>query len=495
MKKKLTLLILSMFILSSLIGCVSVDNKTPITVVTPISSSVIDIYGAPEAYFVVPSIFETLATYGVNGEIVPVLAESWVISTDKKTITFKIREGVKFHNGDPLTADDVIYSLDKFSKSPNGAALPFFVKSYKKIDDFTIEIVKNDAYGLIWTMLTAVHIIPKDIYETNADFIKSPIGTGAYKFVSMSSGQSITLAANTEYWGEEPKIKNVIVKTIANPATQIIALQTGEVDFIPTVVASDVKTIKKITTVELSTSLTDIQYTLELLKGGLIDNVKIREAIYHAVNPETVLITAGDSFGVVATEICPETSMNGFYKKVSSTKAYDPALSRKLLKEANYDSSKPLMISCTAPLQMKMAQSIQGDLNAVGIDVKIELLDGSAFGSKYVTGGIQMFIGGVGSAQFDIYQLVKWFSASGDLYNIWTGKTTEYNELVTKILNEMDESAQEPMILKALEMVKNNYYLVSLFTANAACAYNKKLSPIKLSVSGAVSPMKNWTFR
>lgn len=500
MKKKIALLVSCIFILSSLLGGVAsataASKQDTITVVTTVSPSNMDPYSmASEFYYSLPAIFETLVETNAKAVEVPLLAQSWVSSPDKRTLTFKIREGVKFHNGKTMNVDDIIYSFQKFSKSSMGTSFSYFIKSYKKIDNYTLNIVKPDAFTKTLTTLAGIRIIPKDCFETDKDFAKNPIGTGAYKFVSISHGQSITMTANTSYWGKKAKIKNVIVKTQPNPSTQLIAIETGEIDFISTINSTDINTVKKISTVGLSSSLADTYQNLIMFKGGLMDDVKIREAIYHGINPKNALVTAADNYGKVVTEISPASSMNGFYNKVPNKKAYDPALAKKLMKEANYDSSKPLVISCLTPFMMKLAQSMQADLAAIGMDVKIELLDQSGFIRKYLTGGIQMMPGTMEAVGFDIYQIVKLFSTQGDMYNVYAGKTAKYDALVAEIMKELDPKKQKPLIMEALKMLKNNYYIVPLFAQYNSCAYSKRLNPIKITPFGRIPPLNTWSFK
>jgi peptide/nickel transport system substrate-binding protein len=194
-------------------------------------------------------LLETDTTIGIH----PALATSWT-NTDPLTWQVKLREGVKFHDGSPLTAEDVIFSLIRAKDIPNSPA-PFSgnvaaIDSMKAIDELTIEFkTKKPAPDFI-EQVGFVYIVSKKAAETATieDFNsgKAAIGTGAYKFQSWTPGDNVTLSRNPDFWGKKQDFDTVTIKFISNDASRVAALRSGDVDLIDAVPPGDVKTLSSV---------------------------------------------------------------------------------------------------------------------------------------------------------------------------------------------------------------------------------------------------------
>lgn len=181
------------------------------------------------------NVVEPLVYFNKDGSVAPGVAEAWEISEDKLTYTFTIREA-KFSNGEALTVDDVIYSLNTMKASPvtqNSSAYQA-VKSIEKVDDRTVKVTLNRPSQNFWKGMgsTAGLIQPEASAETIAT---NPIGTGPYKLVSYTSNSSFEFTANENYWGEAPAIKDVTVRIITDGTAGLNALEAGEVDSLPVI--------------------------------------------------------------------------------------------------------------------------------------------------------------------------------------------------------------------------------------------------------------------
>src|SRR5215218_8781066 len=163
----------------------------------------------------------------------PSLAESWSESPDKLSYEFKLRQGVKFHNGDPFTAEDVKFSFER----AKGAQLKGKVKEVQIVDPHTVRIVLNEpwadfmtAYGTLWS--AAAWITPKNYFEKVGPdgFKKHPIGLGPYKFVSQRQGLELVLEADENYWRKMPSVKRLVFQSVPEATTRLAMLRRGEVD-------------------------------------------------------------------------------------------------------------------------------------------------------------------------------------------------------------------------------------------------------------------------
>lgn len=196
------------------------------------------------SFQVLENVFDTLVEPDENLEMQPALAESWDLSDDQLTWTFHLRDGVTFHDGSDFTADDVVYSYDRIIDDELSNAWRFSaVSDVKKVDDLTVDItVSQPTPNLLSSIggFKGMAIVDKDNVESG-DITTKPVGTGPFKVASYTSGDSIKLTANEDYWGGAPKIDGVTFRFISEGSTAISALKSGEVDWTDSIPAQQVK--------------------------------------------------------------------------------------------------------------------------------------------------------------------------------------------------------------------------------------------------------------
>ena len=325
------------------------------------------------------------------------LAEDYTISDDGKTFTFKLRKGVKFHNGREMTAEDVKYSLDRVTnpatQSP-GAGFFGSIKGFDKmadgsakslegvtvVDPYTIkfELTRPDATFLHVMAINFSFVVPKEEVEKwGADFGKHPVGTGAFKLGEWTLGQKLVFERNKDYWNAGlPKLDQITFEVGQEPVVALLRLQKGEVD-----VAGDGIPPAKFLEVK-----NDPTYAKLIVEGGQLhtgyvtmkttmkpfDNVKVRQAVNMAINKDRI-IRIINGRAVPANQPLPPT-MPGFAKDYEGYK-YDVEGAKKLLAEAGLADGfeTELYVYNTDP-QPRIAQAIQQDLAAIGIKAEIKSL-------------------------------------------------------------------------------------------------------------------------
>jgi ABC-type transport system substrate-binding protein len=325
------------------------------------------------------------------------LAEDYTISDDGKTFTFKLRKGVKFHNGREMTAEDVKYSLDRVTnpatQSP-GAGFFGSIKGFDKmadgsakslegvtvVDPYTIkfELTRPDATFLHVMAINFSFVIPKEEVEKwGADFGKHPVGTGAFKLGEWTLGQKLVFERNKDYWNAGlPKLDQITFEVGQEPVVALLRLQKGEVD-----VAGDGIPPAKFLEVK-----NDPTYAKLIVEGGQLhtgyvtmkttmkpfDNVKVRQAVNMAINKDRI-IRIINGRAVPANQPLPPT-MPGFAKDYEGYK-YDVEGAKKLLADAGLADGfeTELYVYNTDP-QPRIAQAIQQDLAAIGIKAEIKSL-------------------------------------------------------------------------------------------------------------------------
>lgn len=333
---------------------------------------------------IIKSLFDGLMDYKPGTtELVPDLAESYEISEDGKTFTFKLRDGAAFTNGRAVTADDVKYSiervLDPATQSP-GAGFFGSIDTIEVVDPKTIRfnLSRPDATFLHVMALNFAHVVPKEEVEKyGADFGKNPVGSGAYKMAEWTTGQRLVLEKNADYWKEGvPSLDKVTFEFGQEPNVALLRLQRGEVDVlgdgIPPAQFLEVKN--------------DAQYAGQIVEGGQLhtgyvtmnvntkpfDDVRVRQAVNMAINKDRI-VRIINGRAVPANQPLPP-SMPGYIKDLKGF-AYDPEGAKKLLADAGLADgfTTELFVYNTDP-NPRIAQAIQQDLAAIGINAEIKSL-------------------------------------------------------------------------------------------------------------------------
>ncbi|MGQ2904866.1 MAG: ABC transporter substrate-binding protein [Neoaquamicrobium sediminum] len=346
----------------------------------------------------IKSLFDGLMDY-VPGttELRPEIAESYEISEDGTVFTFKLRDGVKFHNGRALTAEDVKYSIERTvnpqTQSP-GAGFFGSIKGFEEassgdadglsgitvVDDSTIrfELSRPDATFLHVLALNFAHVVPKEEVEKyGADFGKHPVGSGAFKLTEWTLGQRLVFERFEDYWNPGvPKLDQIVFEVGQEPVVALLRLQNGEVDVpgdgIPPAKFIEVKDDPKFKDLIIQGGQLHTGYVTMNVKMEPFDKVEVRKAVNMAINKDRILrIINGRA--VAANQPLPP-SMPGYAKDYEGY-AYDPEAAKALLAEAGLGDGfeTELYVMNTDP-QPRIAQAIQQDLKAIGINASIKSL-------------------------------------------------------------------------------------------------------------------------
>ncbi|MCJ9753055.1 ABC transporter substrate-binding protein [Neorhizobium sp. BETTINA12A] len=303
-------------------------------------------------------VFDRLVQTDPAINVEPALAVSWT-NTDPLTWQIKLRDGVKFHDGNPLTSEDVIFSLTRAKDIPNSPA-PFSgnvgaIDSMKAIDNLTVEFKTKKPTPDFIEQVGFVYIVEKKVAEGASieDFNsgKAAIGTGAYKFKSWTPGDNLALTRNDAFWGKKQDFENVTIKFISNDASRVAALRSGAVDLIDAVPPGDVKTLQGISGLKVFSIASSRMIYLALdsardkspfitdkegkpLDKNPLKDVKVRQALSELVNRQLIIDRILDGSAEAAGQLVP----NGVAGNDPSIKA--PAMNaedaKKLLAEAGY---------------------------------------------------------------------------------------------------------------------------------------------------------------
>ncbi|MCQ2006447.1 ABC transporter substrate-binding protein [Rhizobium sp. NRK18] len=331
-------------------------------------------------------------------EVEPSLATSWTISDDGKTYTFKLRDGVKFHDGTPFNAEAVKFNFDRMLKEDHPFhdtgpfPLSFFfstVSEVKVIDDLTVEFDLSAPYAPFLSNLaypTGLIVSPDAVKKYGKDFGRHPSGTGAYKFAEWDSNEKVVVEKNPDYWDGAPSLEAVIYRPITDANTRVAEMLSGGLDVMVEVPPDSLSQFKDNPAFKVSEQAGPHLWFLILnTKDGPFKNKEIRQAANYAINKKALVDNILQGTADVAAGPTPPAFAWAYDDKLQPY-SYDPEKAKALLKEAGYDGS-PVTFYVTEggsgmldPIAMGTA--IQADLEAVGMKVKIETYEWNTFLGK-----------------------------------------------------------------------------------------------------------------
>lgn len=371
-------------------------ETAPVTNLDPASSSYAQIT------FFCRNIFQGLLRYKFNSlELEGDLAKSWKISEDGLVYTFKLRENVKWHQGfGEVTAHDVKFSfsrvMDPATNSPfAGEVKAAGVKEVKAIDDHTVEIhLKNRNAGFLHNCARPrpVGIVSKKVLEKyGKDFARNPIGSGPFMVQSMSREQ-LVLAANPGYWEGPPKIDRVIYRAIPDVDTQVMALEKGEIDMV-WILPREKAVMDRLKASGLKMKLIDRgtqQFIMFNPQVKPFADVRVRRAVAHAIDRDAIVEHVLGGMAKKVNSLVPEGYL-GYTEEGLQRYEFDPGKAKKLLAEAGYPNGFEVTLdSSNSPTFLPFNTAIQGQLEKVGIKVRIAVTDPPTWMKKVSSGTSQM---------------------------------------------------------------------------------------------------------
>lgn len=435
---------------------------------------------------VIANIYDSLVRMNAQGEIVPGLATEWTVSEDGLCYTFTLREGVKFHDGSLVTADDVVFSLEMSAPLANGKALLINYDHAEKVDEKTVNVYLSAPYsGFINGMASRVAMIfSKAYYEAVGaeGYQAAPIGTGAYKFVSAISGDSITLEANEEYWAGAPAIKDVVVKLISDTTTQTIALENGDIDLLMSPSIASCLLLDTSKGVEWTTGSSAGRVTMHISSNEGTpghDDVNFRRAVQSAVNKEEVILGAMEGYAVqIDIDMCP--SYSG-HPEGYDVVPYDVEKAKEYLAASNYNGEEFQILVQSGTMFDIVAQIIQYQLMEIGINCTVNAVDSATFTDLWYAGKYGAMIRNTNSSLLDADGFLNFFMATdyAPTNNNQHPRTKDIYDLGLEARKAQGE-ARKALYLEAVNIVTEEAYEVPLFANTNTLAYNSGLQGVEV---------------
>lgn len=478
-------------------------------------------------------IYSPLILLDENNEYKPGLAEKYEFSDDQLTVTFHLRKDVKWHDGEPFTADDVLFTFTSMA-DPNYTGSRFneilkiagaqdyhdgksdSISGIKVIDENTISFTYTEVFAPSLSNFSQRGIIPKHIWskvniadwDNASDILNKPIGTGPYKFVEFKPDQYVELERNEDYFGGAPKIEKFVFK-VTNTETELSELAKGDLDVVTltSTKEEDFKMLKDAGMKIEEKPSANYQFMTMNSNKEFFKDKKVRQAITYAINREGMVKSLIGEHGQVVNA---PISLAGWAYPESGLNTYDYNVdkAKELLNEAGWSENNgalekdgvkfevDMLVPTGNKVREQSAPIIQQNLKDVGIIVNISTMDiGSAMAKTHGEGDYDMGLFGftleVDPGDADCY----WASsiANGSQFNFSNFINTKSDELLDKATKTIDRNERKEIYAEWGKLINEEAPYVFLYSQNDIRAYNPKLEGYNYSAYSVFPGIENWT--
>jgi len=451
------------------------ENDNVLTIGTSADMVSFDVHNhqATQTQAIHVNMFDSLLEKDRDGNFVADLADSWK-NIDELTWEFTLNPKATFHNGDPVTSNDVKFTLERAAKDETLLENKYFkqIKEIKIIDDHKFQIITNGPDPVLLNRISrqGSGILPAKYIEENGweHFLKNPIGAGPYKFVEWKKDDRLTLAKYENYYKYDPKWEKVVFRVIPEDSTRVAELLTGGIDMAVNIAPTDWDRINDNEGTQVISGPTQriMQLVMRMTDGNATADPLVREAVELAIDKQLIVDTLyGGSGTITRTGVTPIAT--GGNEKLFGQDIYDPEKAKKLLKEAGYENGVDITLSVSNGRYLKdkeSAELIQSMLAEVGINATLEPFEWSKFMELYT-----------GKTFKEIY-LIGYANSLNDASNplglveskVTKGETDYNNPEVDKLLNDamynMNPEERAEQYKKVQEIVANDRPRIYLYT-------------------------------
>jgi len=447
-----------------------------------------------------PIFFEAPLRISDEGDFEPWLAESWEESEDGLSITLNLREGVMFHNGREMTADDVVWSAEHAMNQDLGHHLSDrFQKatSAEKIDDYTVKINYSVASPKLDGIAT-MQIFPQEALE-NIETV--PVGTGPFKFVEWVPGDRLVAEKFEDYWQEGlPYLDQVVIKPIPDEQSRMVNLLAGGIDALRGVPLADKALLEEVPEVTVTTSAPGFFFYAFIMNINEppFDDPLVRQAMNYAINREEIAQTAFHGAELPVLEPYAETSW-AYAPELADLYPYDPAKAKELLAEAGFpDGFKTsMLIRGPSGPYLDQAQVYQQQLADVGIEMELLPTELATYFPQLIGSEFAIASHGTGDATVDPSGLFEGAACCRPFRNFFgiTDDDTwfpEYAELIDKGSTSLDQEERKAYYQDALKIQMEQGWNIPTAWRQEIYAYNDKVHDVRVDMAGWVWLNETW---
>jgi peptide/nickel transport system substrate-binding protein len=442
-------------------------------------------------------IFNGLTRKDDRFDPVPDLAEKFEASSDYKTFTFHLRPGVRFHNGQKLSAADVKYTFDTML----ARGFPSAKRADLERDQVSVQLDSTDPLkvtfqcgnpcpGLANTILP-IGIIPEG---TSSQQAKSPVGTGPFKFESYTEDQEVVLTSFPDYFGGPPSIRRLAVRIIPDNSTRESELRKGSVDLAINVDFDPVtvETLQKAPGIKTEvTDGTNITHLGVNLQDPILKDRRIRQALAYAIDREAIIRDVLRGQAMPARSVLPPSQW-AYEPNVNDYK-YDPDRARKLLAEAGKSNLKLSLKTSTVSIARKIGEALQEQMRRVGVEIGLQSLEQQKLTQDMNEGNFQLYLRTLvgGNQNPDIFRLVY---GSGAIPPNGQNRSRYINPQLDKLLEEAQTASRErrkEIFSQVQKTLAEDLPQIYLWYPSTIVIYRDRISNVKVDPSGDWSAIRN----
>ena len=431
-------------------------------------------------------IYDTLVKFDMATQsYAPGLASSWEISADSTEVVFEIRQDVKFHNGDTMTTDDALWSLQRALESTFTSSLTGSMDHFEKVDDTHIKLVLKYAYAPIMDVLVTPCFgiaSKRAVEETEAagqDFGRIGCGTGAYMLTNWRSGERMDFVAFDDYYEGAPAIKNVTVLQIPDAGSGAIALEDGTVDAYLFLQQSDFRHLESLPHLQKvetagGVGIQDITFNVT---DGIFTDKRLRQAVAYAINREDMLLGGVEGYGIISNVPC---AVSSFGQMDYAWYQQDQEKARQLLAEAGYANGLDITFQMEGSIDyMKPAEIMQDQLRQVGINVTFEKMERAAWIEQVstirnFTASLRMTTMAINDVDYLLSRRLHSESLGGG--NNYSGYANpDFEALVVKARTLSDPTQRLDLYRQCYDMIKEDVPYIPLYSETNPIYINAKL--------------------
>lgn len=440
--------------------------------------------------WVIYQMFDQLTTVNEDSSgVSPSIAESWEISDDGTVYTFAIRQGVIFHDGSPMTIDDVIFSLERVF-DPKGSGYSFLfgvVDGVKAVDEATVQISLKEPFTPLLDNLNVfpASIVPKALVEPDPEaFAQNPIGTGPFKLKEFAKGRHVQLLKSENYWKEDrPHLDEVFIPYVTDDNTRVLKLQGGEVDAAVAIPYAQIDQLNAQDGIDVKIEplFRFDGMWLNHAKAPL-DDVKVRQALNYATDKESMLKSIYFDKVEIANNMMPKMK---YWREDVAPYEYDPEQAKSLMAQSKAAGgfTLPIVIPTGDVITQQIAQILKESYSAIGVDVQITNLDiGTAytnFSSFNYTAGANWYITSDVPAPDELAAIQFDYSAESGTKSFFTNYNSEKATQLVKEAGRSDDAAREQLFGELQQLVMDDAVLVALFFTPARTALHTYVRDFK----------------
>jgi peptide/nickel transport system substrate-binding protein len=454
--------------------------KEVLTIDVPNDAATLDphVQWDTDSYGVYRNIFDNFLTRDAAGKIVPQIATAWRF-VDDTHVEFDIRPDVKFQDGTPLSAEDVVFSVKRITnpalKSPQLSQFDQIADA-QALGPTKVGLTMKKPYPVLLAQLVKLSIVPKAYVERVGDqeFNLKPLGSGPYKLRAWQRGVAVTLDANDSYWRGKPPFKTVIFRAVPDVSTRVADLKTGRADLIRLLPPDEAIALKRDARLDvLSVPTERVGYLFINAQAGATTDVRVRRAIAHAIDKRSLVDALLQGFGKPVDSIGAEPIF-GYLPDIAGHD-YDPAKARALIKDAGAQGAAITFLTSPA-YDRQVVEAIQQMINDIGLKVEVVTLDHATFlrrrqGTPADAGGVALGVWSCACQDADgiIFPLFR----SGSTWSKYANPA--YDAAVDAARGMLDETKRLAEYRKAYEILRQDLPGLGLYQAFASYGARKEL--------------------